>query len=214
MHAIATLGLVVSLAAPDPRTIDPDAARPDIVTDGETTTPVVPTTPPPPPTTTDPPPIVPDRPPDPSGTSGGTPTPPTTTPPPSTTPATTPSGGQPTVDRPPPEPEPNVDRTQKCFAAHGRCRRLSIAGYTTLGVGALLLGTGIAFTQITDTVIQDEPVFNRSFSSPGKALVSVGVISLLAGGILVGAGVAVHRKFQSGEERLAKVRLDARGLHW
>jgi len=63
-------------------------------------------------------------------------------------------------------------------------------------------------------VIQDEPVFNRSFSSPGKALVSVGVISLLAGGILVGAGVAVHRKFQSGEERLAKVRLDARGLHW
>ena len=214
MHAIATLGLALSLVAPDPRTIDPDANRPDIVTDGETTPPVVPTTPPSPTTTkTDPPPVVPDRPPDPSG--GGTSTP-TTTPTntPTTTPTTTPSGGQPTVDRPTPEPEPNVDRTQKCFPARGRCRRLSIAGFTTLGVGTVLLATGIAFTQINPSVIADEPVYNRSFAPPGKALLSVGIVSLLAGGILVGAGFAVHRKFQSGEEKLAKVRLDARGLHW
>ncbi|MEM6991034.1 MAG: hypothetical protein AAF721_11065 [Myxococcota bacterium] len=224
MHALASTVLIFSLAAPDPRTIDPDANRPDIVTEGgaTATAPVIPTVPPPADgSAATPPPVVPSGPPPPPGPAT-TPTPPTT--PPAGTGTTPPEGGQPKVTPTPTEPEPDVDRTQKCFPARGRCRRLNIAGLSTLSVGVALLATGIAFTQVAPFPQEDEPVFNRSLAPPGKALVGVGVAAILAGGLLIGSGVAVHRKFQSGEEKLAKakarakrrsvVRLDAGGLHW
>lgn len=219
MHVLASTVLALSLAAPDPRTIDPDANRPDIVTDGGAKAPVIPTVPPPAGTT----PTVPNRPPPPPPASTPpvtTPpvtTPPVTTPPVTTTPpTTTPTGpsGQPTVTPPPPEPEDDVDRSQRCFAARGRCRRLAIAGIATGALGAVFIGTGIAFTQVGPMPIDGDPVFNRSLAPPGKAVLGVGVAALLAGALLIGSGVAIHRKFQSGEEKLARVRLDARGLHW
>lgn len=223
MHALASTVLALSLAAPDPRTIDPDANRPDIVTEGgaTATAPVIPTVPPPAGAPPKAPPVVPNQPPPtatgnpPSGSGSTTSVPPTVSGPV--------EGGQPKVPPPVVEPDVDVDRTQPCFAARGRCRRLNIAGFSTLGVGVVLLATGIAFTQIAPFPQEDEPVFDRSLTPPGKALVGVGIAAVLGGALLVGAGFAVHRKFQSGEDKLAtgarskrhaRVRLDGKGLHW
>jgi len=209
MHVLASTVLALSLAAPDPRTINPDASRPDIVTEGGAATPVViPTVPPPTGTPPPPPPTEPATPPTVPPPAGQTDAP-STTPPPGT-----PPGGQPKVAPKPKVEGPPVDRTLSCKAARGRCRRLKIAGFATLGVGAGLLGAGIGLSLVEPFPIDSEPAYSRSLAAPGKALIGGGAVALLAGGLLIGAGIAIHRKFQSGEEQLARVRLDAAGLHW
>lgn len=208
MHALASTALALSLAAPDPRTIDPDASRPDIVTAGGGDTapsPVVT----PPGSAAGPAPVIPDRPPAPGSPKAAAPSQPTASQPAAPNPPAA-VAAEPAATR----TDPNVDRTQTCFAARGRCRRLSVAGYSTLAVAVAMLGAGIAFTLIEPFPIDEDPVSVRSLAPVGRAMVGVGAVGVVGGALLIGAGIAVHRKFRSGEERLAKVRLDARGLHW
>jgi len=193
MHAFFGCLLAMSLAQPvnDPRAIDPAANRPEIVIPGGPTLVQTPkTTPPEPRRTAEP------------ATAAKT--------------------------KPEPEPERTRERKRrakatpdedeladasgKCFPAHGRCRRLNVAGISIASVGAGMLGAGVGFMLAPEFPIPDEPVSNRSLRPPGVALLAVGAVTVVSGAMLILVGHVSHRR--SRPAQTVRVQLTPGGLRW
>lgn len=91
----------------------------------------------------------------------------------------------------------NGSPTGRCFAPQERCRMLAITGIALAAVGAGIAGGGAALLAQPVTPLRDDPTQVKSFRPPGGAMVGLGGAALVAGIVVLAAGIVGHKRDQA-----------------